>query len=202
VRWLTALLLIAGCYQATALNFEGINFDAPNPPGGVMAEWYRSNHLDASAGDNEGFIEYVGEETVRAAKMLGIDDQVPTMLCMWHRESNYHVKPGDDGKSFGVTQTLLNKEEHWRTFWKERGVELGTLYDPSTQVFFGVAEFSECLKQANGDEFDAVRRYNGSGWKARRYARRVFFSRKLIYGYPLPSTPAAKKAYAERRHHS
>lgn len=152
------------------------------PPSERMASWYQGNGWEA----NEGFVLFCGQETERFAALLGIEAHVPTLLSMWHRESAYTVVAGDDGQSYGVTQTLRRWENHWREFWLGRGIELGSLDDPSTQIAFGVAEFSECLKYAKGDVDQAIGRYNGGkSWhkkKAQRYVGRVLKTRKLVFG--------------------
>lgn len=150
-------------------------------PSQVMADWYEKHwHRD------DGLVLYAGQETERAASYLFIMRHVPTMLCMWHRESQFRAIAGDDGKSWGITQIVRRREAHWRRFWLNRGIELGSLDDPTTQIFFGVAEFQEHLDLARGNEWEAVRRYNGSGPSARRYARRVFLTRQRVFGIHPP----------------
>ena len=171
------------------LPVEGQVAVAPAPPAkpqpsDIMAAWYTANGLADE--DKEGLVVYAGQETERFAEMLGLTLHVPTMLAMWHRESGFSEIKGDDRKSFGITQTLYRDERRWRKFWKKRGLGFGSLDDPSTQIAFGVAEFSECLRMARGNEFDAVRRYNGSGAAARRHARKVFRTRQVVFKVPPP----------------
>ena len=168
-----------------------------------MLAWFYDIHaLEKS--ENKGLALYAAIETENFAKLINLYEHVPTMLAMWHRETGYRSVYGDDGKSFGITQTLRKKEKKWREYWRLRDVELPSIDDPMTQIAFGVAEFDYCLQLAQGDEFDAVRRYNGGNnggaglRRARLYARKVFQSRKNIFGIDLPDTPAAKAAYYER----
>lgn len=131
-------------------------------------------------------LEQAVDATTEAAWMLCLDDQLDTMLAMWHRESAYkldaHGAPYEDSK--GITQTRMKDTPKWRAFWKARSVKLGPFSEVRTQAFFGVAEFREKLTQAKGDVKDAVRRYNGRGRKARKYADRVMVSRAVIFDRP------------------
>lgn len=146
-------------------------------------------------------VRYAGQETFRFAHLIKLtDEHARIMLCMWHRESAYNQKASDAKvvgmrkRSQGIAQTRRSYFTRLRKFWKDRGVELGSFDDPSTQVAFGVAEFKEKLTQSKGDVYDAVRRYNGGGEgasalnKARacEYAYKVFVTRTVVYSDPLP----------------
>jgi hypothetical protein len=152
---------------------------APPTPGDRMAAFYDAVPIRRS----EGHIEFVAEETARFAKELNIERYTEIMLCMWHRESAFQQHL-NDGDSYGVTQV---RKRYWKRlykFWLDRGHVLGDISDPSTQAAFGVAMFHEHLKLADGNPWEAVRRYNGSGPKAMRYLKRVRASYKRIYGRP------------------
>jgi hypothetical protein len=153
-------------------------------PADVMARWYASTSQD---GEN-CLVFYAGRETEKLAARAGIGRHVPTMLSMWHRESGFRQISGDDGRSFGITQTLLVYEPIWRKWWADRGVQLGPVSDPRTQIAYGVAEFWHCLRDQKGDEFQAVRQYNGSSFRAYAYARRVFATRRRVFGMKPPIT--------------
>lgn len=122
--------------------------------------------------------------TYEAASMLRLESQVDTLLSMWHRESTYDPSATDPGgESVGICQTQPKDSTRWRKFWLERGVTLGPFTDVKTQIFFGVSAFNEKLKHSKGNVKEAVRRYNGAGEMARLYARRVLWSRRLIFGH-------------------
>lgn len=121
--------------------------------------------------------------TYEAASLLSLTAQVDTLLSMWHRESTYNPAATDPGgDSVGICQTQPKDSVHWRKFWHRRGIKLGPFTDVRTQIFFGVAAFNQKLKDAHGNVKEAVRRYNGAGPMAQLYARRVLWSRKLIFG--------------------
>lgn len=176
-----ALVLLAFGAGFCGGRLHGAPLPCQETPADVMAAYYKAQGWDDR---NPGFVRYCGGETQRFAAMLGLGAYVPTMLAQWHVESAFRSVHGDDGRSFGVTQIILGREAHWRAFWLKRGLNLGSVYDPSTQIAFGVAEFYECLGMAKGNTFQAVRRYNGSGWRARAYARRVLAVRKAVFGIP------------------
>lgn len=130
------------------------------------------------------YLRYVAGETERLAKSVGHGDKLETLLAMWHTESHFQ-QAADDGDSYGVAQTRKRYEKRLRTWWLKRGVPLGSLDDPTTQVAFGVAEFAEHWHYARNDKnrlWETVRRYNGSGPGARNHAKKVFRARKVIFG--------------------
>jgi hypothetical protein len=146
----------------------------------MMDRWY----WRTGQGQGErmrGLVLFAGKETERYAAMLGVQEHVPKMLCMWHRESSYDQKL-TDGDSFGMTQVRRRYWKRLYRFWQAKGVELGSIHDPSTQIAFGVAMYAEHLKLAKGDGWEAVRRYNGSGWRARRYQNRVRITYDIVFG--------------------
>lgn len=135
-------------------------------------------------GVDPGFLRYVAGETERLAKQVGQGDKTETLLAMWHVESHYE-QTADDGDSYGIAQTRKRYENRLRIWWLNRGTELGSIDDPTTQVAFGVAEFVEHWKYAEHDRnrlWETVRRYNGSGAGARHHAYKVFKARKAIFG--------------------
>jgi len=158
----------------------------------VMADWYAENWPDKRHG-RPGEVLEVGLKTEYYANLLGLDCYGQTMLSQWHRESAYRNVRGLDGKSIGYTQTIIGRQNHWRQFWKLYGVRLGGIRTMDFQVAAGVAEFKEHLDLARGDVWEAVRRYNGSGPRAREYADRVFKTRQVVFGVPPPSRKQTKK---------
>lgn len=129
--------------------------------------------------------------TKEAAALLCLSDQVPTMLAMWVRESDFDPKADDQvlvgfkKRSLGVAQTRQSYIRDLREDWMKQGVRLGAFALPRTQVFLGVMEFRYKLKVSKGNVAEAVRRYNGSGPKARKYVERVSRTRLKIFGSPL-----------------
>ncbi len=135
-------------------------------------------------GPDPDYLRYVVGETRRLAASVGHRDKLKTLLAMWYVESRYN-QAADDGDSYGIAQTRKKYEKRLRRWWGDRGVELGSMDDPTAQVAFGVAEFSEHWRYARHSKnrlWDTVRRYNGSGTAAKRHARRVFKARAAIFG--------------------
>lgn len=152
----------------------------------TMMSFY--NPQDIHPNSNDLFEAVQGTED--AADLLCIGDQVDTMLCMWHRESHFD-RDADDSplvgqrrRSLGVTQTRADELRRWAKFWHDRDVHLPPFDSVRTQAYYGVAEFYTKLQLSHGGVFEAVRRYNGGGPKARAYARRVMTSRKAIFKRP------------------
>jgi len=125
-----------------------------------------------------------------------------TLLALWHVESEFRDIPGVDGLSFGRAQTCYGYQARLRKWWRARGETL----DPSdhaisTQMAFGVAEFYEKHKRAKGEIFQTVTRYNGCGSAAVNHAKKVFHSRRVIFGlrqpkarpFPCPCKTCPKK---------
>lgn len=130
------------------------------------------------------YLRYVVAETRVFSEKLGHEKHLKTILAMWYTESRY-IQDADDGDSYGIAQTRKRYEKRLRKFWDDRGIELGSIQDPATQVAFGVAEFHEKWHYARRHKnrlWDTVRRYNGSGPAARAHANRVFRFRKAIFG--------------------
>jgi hypothetical protein len=143
---------------------------------------FYADHRDARP-DPE-VVREAAEATQTAASFLCLDAQVDTMLSQWHRESAYDPA-SVDGDSRGISQVRIRELPRWRAFWAARGVRLGNFYTSvQTQAFYGVAAFYEKLQAAHGNVHEAVKSYNGRGRMARRYAHRVFISRKIIFGRP------------------
>jgi hypothetical protein len=74
----------------------------------VMLAWFYDYH-GLEQGVNKGLPYYAAKDTEYFAKVINLYEHVPTMLAMWHRESGYKSITGDDGKSFGITQTMRHK---------------------------------------------------------------------------------------------
>lgn len=161
------------------------------------SEWRKQKDVDVVAqqlvrfcdkrcpGVDPDYLIFVTGETRRFAKMVGHEGDLKTLLAMWYVESRYR-QDADDGDSYGIAQTRKRYEKRLKIWWHERGVELGSLDDPSTQVAFGVAEFTDhwyYARHCKGNRlWETVRRYNGSGKDAKRHARRVFIARAQMFG--------------------
>jgi hypothetical protein len=130
------------------------------------------------------FLSEVVHGTEKYAKKLGLSSQVDTLLSMAHRESGFNPY-ADDGlgkrRSLGFYQTREQYREMLYKFWLDRKVRLGPWDSVDTQCAFGVAEFWIKLQASKGNVWEAVRRYNGGGVKAREYAAKVMISRRAIF---------------------
>ena len=179
-RIILLLLVLAGVAQAKPAA----------SPARVMSNWYATFQSTWGPGDKDivdsDQVFLVGRDTERFARKLNLQAHVPTMLCMWHRESNYDPTLLSPKDCYGVSQLVLTEEPRWRKFWAKRKVYLGPIDDPTTQVAFGVAEYYRKLRRSRGNVYLAVRRYNGRGPAAKEYARRVFMTRKMVFKQPLP----------------
>lgn len=149
----------------------------------VLVGFYRKHYPkhEYSVAD----LSTLARSTEKYARLLCLQGELDTLLALAHREAQCRKdRLGDDGKSFGAYQTLLDDMEEFRGFWKRRGIKLRPVMDLDTQCAFGVAEFYKKLLVSRGNVWGAVRRYNGSGPMAQRHARKVFVSRRVIFGRP------------------
>lgn len=153
-----------------------------SPPEQKIVEFYKSNYPTAKG---VPFIPETAFWTRYYARKIGTEEHFETMLSMWHRESAFDPKT-DDGDSIGVTQTRRRYFKRLRKQWLKLGVTLPSIKTVQTQCAFGVLEFKQHLGYAKGDEIEAIRRYNGSGWRAKRYQKRVLRSRRIIFQIPEP----------------
>lgn len=135
------------------------------------------------------------EKWLKRASLLNQED---TFLSMGHRESEFNMFADDvaltnkDNHSIGVYQTQEKLMPELRYWWHLRGYELGPNDSLDTQCAFGVAEFRIHLNRADGNVYGGVRRYNGAGRNAHKYARNVFISRRVIFGRPHEDGEAVK----------
>jgi soluble lytic murein transglycosylase-like protein len=74
--------------------------------------------------------------------------------------------------SFGLAQVLGQVAREYSF----TGKFLTELCDPETGLKYGAMKLRDCMKRANGDERDALLRYNGGGDK--QYPDRVFARRQ------------------------
>ena len=130
------------------------------------------------------------QDTDKWAKRLKLHHETDTLLCMAHRESALDPTTDDvlivgpKRHSVGIYQTRVDYMPWLRQLWLERGYKLGPDDDIDTMCAYGVMEFYFHLKHWDGNVWLGVRHYNGSGPKAREYARRVFVSRRVIFHRP------------------
>lgn len=158
-----------------------------------MFDFYRTKKKYLGLDHAKNVLE-AGKWTRYYARKVGLEDQMETLLCLWHIESEFFDVPGIDGLSFGRAQTRYGYQKRLREWWKARG----EILDPndhaiSTQMAFGVAEFWEKrnLATPRHDIFDTVRRYNGCGKAAINHAKKVFRARRIIYGLKEPAPKPA-----------
>lgn len=115
-----------------------------------------------------------------AAAILCMDDMVQSYLSMIHRESGFDPAT-DDKDSRHVAQVRRRYEKRLTKAWKALGVDFkGDGIKAS--VYMGMMMFRDKLREAHGDVFGGIRRYNGKGPKAELYAYRVLASRQRIFG--------------------
>ena len=198
---LTVLLLLAlgvmGCSPKPAYINTPTEGTITEPYLAMLAVFYQDQ---ADRPDYNTMAQAV-DATKEASALLCLEDQVPTILAMWHRESAYNPKakglPRED--SAGVSQTRMKELKVWRPFWRSRGIILEPFKTSvRTQVFFGVAEYADKLRLAHGDVLQAVRRYNGGSMggpglaRASRYAKKVMVSRKVIFDKPYTKGETAE----------
>jgi hypothetical protein len=158
----------------------------------LLVQHYRKH----SPQQDEGLARFAAVETARFAALLGMNnEQLRDMLALWWVESTYRQNSkGEDGKSWGITQVRIKRIKELTKAWEDYGYDeimgLGTIYDPTRQIAMGVMAYSIALREAKGDRFQALRRYNGGnkGKKSKAYkqahahAMRVVKARKAIFG--------------------
>lgn len=175
------LLALAGCAEPRQELGNGPEVVAAWPGEAALVDFYAKHY----PGTDPDLLRLIAKDARDACEELCLSGEADTLLAMLHVESS--MTPGvlgDDGRSEGLGQTLRSKKKALRRFWKARGVELGVFEDPTTQVYFAAAELKEMLGYSRGDLKEAVRRYNGSGWMARRHAERVMRARRNIFNRP------------------
>lgn len=132
----------------------------------------------------------VREAKLNDEKLESLDEVYATqlLLAIFYVESRYDGKAtGDKGRSYGISQFRLNRDEEFREYWQDLGINIdGSVDDPTTQIAFGIAEFAEAyhLSRKAGvlRYYETTRRYNGSGIMAKRYATKVIRCRLRIFG--------------------
>ncbi len=133
------------------------------------------------------------------ARLAGIEDHLPTLLCIAHRESAFDPRARAKREdSSGFMQTRRRDERKLRLWWKDssiyggRGGLLPGRETIQAQAAFGVAEYWEHLNTAGGWVDQALGRYNaGKRWDGRlgkRYRYRVLLSRSIIFDIRMYDT--------------
>ena len=162
-----------------------------------MARLYRRK-MTYLGKDRPNDVLLCGRWTRYYARKVGVEKYMATLMCMWHVESQFANVAGGDGKSFGRAQTCYGYQGDLKAWWAKRGEALGADDEIRTQMAYGVAEFVMKQKDAKGDLWSTVRRYNGCGPDAIAHARKVFAARDRIYGLgspqekPAPCPPHAR----------
>lgn len=105
---------------------------------------------------------------VAAATEFGIDPKVLFVTVL--RESGCHVRARGSSGEIGLGQVLPRV---WVKSLREAGIleEASDLWDVRTNLRASAYILSRLLTDADGDTYGMFRRYNGSGPKARQYAR-------------------------------
>jgi hypothetical protein len=112
-----------------------------------------------------------------AAMEYGINPRVLALTV--YRESGCKVDALGGSGEIGLTQVNPS-------VWAETLAHMGMvdLYDPHTNLRAGAYILSQMRDRANTPK-EAIRRYNGSGPKARKYAREQVATYRTLYGEDL-----------------
>lgn len=73
--------------------------------------------------------------------------------------------------SYGLMQLLVTTAWGYLSEWHKGPSVMDALYDPSTNIRYGVAHLATLVKKRNGDIRLAARDYNGAGPMAEAYGR-------------------------------
>lgn len=149
---------------------EVVEDAAPEPPEDF------AQHCDVEP--PEGFdrmVEAAGEAT-------GINPRVIALTV--YRESRCKADALGAVGEIGLGQVY---PRIWTQVLVEEGIieSVDDLYDPEGNLRATGFILSEALRYAKGDPRDALRRYNGSGPAARRYARQQTLRYQSLWGEPL-----------------
>jgi soluble lytic murein transglycosylase-like protein len=125
--------------------------------------------------DFNRMVEAAGEAT-------GINPRLIALTV--YRESRCKVDALGAVGEIGLGQVY---PDIWTQVLVEEGIieSVGDLYDPEVNLRATGFILSEVLRYAKGDPADALRRYNGSGSAARRYAREQSGIYQAMWGEPV-----------------
>ena len=126
----------------------------------------------------EKFSEYID----RAAFTYDVNPRVIALTV--YRESRCKQDALGGSGEIGLGQ--INPRV-WTKVLREQGLieEAADLYDPLTNLRATAYVLSECLRYAKGNHQDALRRYNGSGIQAERYAAAQAAKYYMLWGETL-----------------
>jgi soluble lytic murein transglycosylase-like protein len=133
-------------------------------------------HCERSAPENfDSLVEDAGRES-------GINPRVIALTV--YRESRCKQDALGGSGEIGLGQ--INPRV-WTKVLREQGLieEAADLYDPLTNLRATAYVLSECLRYAKGNHQDALRRYNGSGIQAERYAAAQAAKYYMLWGETL-----------------
>lgn len=147
----------------------------PQPEAPAEVEDYTRHCQSAPPDDFNGLIEV-------AAEAHGIN---PRMIALTvYRESHCKAEAVGAVGEIGLGQVY---PAIWSHVLTEEGIikSVGDLYDPAINLLATGFILSESLRYAKGNPADALRRYNGSGPAARRYAREQSRRYRLLWEEPI-----------------
>lgn len=137
---------------------------------------YRTQHPGCRWSRDPVWIESVAESTERSAWLLGVGLDTQVLLTQWMVESDFDPA-ARTGACFGIPQVNQHDLPYYYDQLKKVMPSIpplaGILKYPDCQIALGVMAFKCKLRDAHGNLWDAVRRYNGGGPAARRYQRDV-----------------------------
>ncbi|MGZ8903834.1 MAG: transglycosylase SLT domain-containing protein, partial [Methylobacter sp.] len=113
----------------------------------------------------------------------GIDPLLLESIAMG--ESRENANAVSSGHDYGIMQ-------HNKKFMAERGLNASNWRDPRKNIDAAAKLLAHNIKRAHGDTHDAVRMYNGSGAKARRYADNIMGGYNLARGQILQASIVKK----------
>lgn len=144
--------------------------------------WANNPPVPAHLVDKDHVLEVV-RLVEESATAHGISWTVRVQLANLVVESKLDPDPPGDGSCVGIGQINPRYRQEWLKIAVAAGFEI-----PHSRAFLedeirlAGAAFAAHFDAANGDVWDAVRRYNGSGPRALRHKFQVYQTHRGIYG--------------------
>jgi hypothetical protein len=149
----------------------------PEVPQGLQAP-----HEDFTAGCGHAPPEDFNRLVAEAGEAQGVNPRLIALTV--YRESKCDSLAVGAAGEIGLGQVY---PAIWTNLLIERGVisSVGDLYDPGVNLRATAFVLSEANRTAKGDPSDALRRYNGSGRRARAYAQEQSARYEALWGEPV-----------------
>ena len=130
-------------------------------------------HCERSAPEN--FDRLVDE----AGREFGVNPRMIALTVYRESKCDSHAVGSDGEIGLGQVYPFI-----WARVLRDEGVieSVDDLYDPAINLRATGFILSESLRYAKGDPVDAIRRYNGSGPRAERYAQRQSARYRDLWG--------------------